>query len=178
MRYAMAVSRDRCSSNLSASHSRSPLAVGHLELLQELYSQVVVRRIVFDEIVVAGAGLTGAHEVEHASWLQVEDVPAEPSLLAMLDRGEAAAIPLAVRLGATLLADDARAREVARERGLVVIGTLGVLRWRRRKGYSLPSVQSSSAWRLWACLCRHSSAKQFSRQRLNPTVDARASVRL
>jgi hypothetical protein len=45
---------------------------------------------VFDEIVVAGAGLTGAHEVEHASWLQVEDVPAEPSLLATLDRGEAA----------------------------------------------------------------------------------------
>jgi hypothetical protein len=37
-------------------------------------------------IVVAGAGLTGAREVEGASWLQVEDVPVEPSLLATLDR--------------------------------------------------------------------------------------------
>jgi hypothetical protein len=27
-----------------------------------------------------------------------------------------------------------------------------------------------------ACLCRHSSAEQFSPQRLNPTADARASV--
>lgn len=107
---------------------------GQLELLPALYSQVVVPRIVFDEIVVAGAGLTGAREVEGANWLQVQDVPVEPSLLARLDRGEAAAIPLAERLGATLLADDARAREVARERALVVIGTLGVLLVAKKKG--------------------------------------------
>jgi predicted nucleic acid-binding protein len=107
---------------------------GQLELLPALYSQVVVPRIVFDEIVVAGAGLTGAREVEGANWLQVQEVPVEPSLLATLDRGEAAAIPLAERLGATLLADDGRAREVARERSLVVIGTLGVLLVAKKKG--------------------------------------------
>ena len=89
---------------------------GHLDILPALYSEVVVPRIVFDEIVVAGAGLTGAHEVERASWLRVEDVPQDPSLLAILDRGEAAAIPLAERLGALLLADDARACQVARKR--------------------------------------------------------------
>jgi predicted nucleic acid-binding protein len=65
---------------------------GHLDLLPALYSQVVVPQIVFDEIVVAGAGLTGAREVEGANWLQVEDVPAEPSLLATLDRGEAVSL--------------------------------------------------------------------------------------
>jgi len=107
---------------------------GHLDILPALYSEVVVPRIVFDEIVVAGAGLTGAREVERASWLRVEDVPQDPSLLAILDRGEAAAIPLAERLGALLLADDARAREVARKRGLRVVGTLGVLLVAKRGG--------------------------------------------
>lgn len=45
-----------------------------------------------------------------------------------------AGIPLAERLGATLLADDARAREVARDRGLVVVGTLGLLLVAKKKG--------------------------------------------
>ena len=45
----------------------------------------------------------------------------------MLDRGEAAAIPLAQRLNATLLCDDVAGREEARRRSLLVIGTLGVL---------------------------------------------------
>jgi uncharacterized protein len=107
---------------------------GHLEILRLLYSEVVVPRVVFDEIVVAGAGLTGAAEVEDATWLRIEDAPSDPSLLSRLDRGEAAAIPLAQRLGATLLADDASAREVAKERGLVVVGTIGVLLGAKRRG--------------------------------------------
>jgi predicted nucleic acid-binding protein len=100
---------------------------GHLDILRALYSEVVVPRIVFDEIVVAGAGLTGAREVDAARWIRIEDAIPDPSLLSTLGRGEAAAIPLAQRLGATLLADDADARAVAHQRGIVVIGTLGVL---------------------------------------------------
>jgi len=52
----------------------------------------------------------------------------------VLDRGEAAAIPLAERLGATLLTDDSAAREVARSRSLRVVGTLGVLLAAKRNG--------------------------------------------
>jgi predicted nucleic acid-binding protein len=89
-----------------------------LELLRLLYVEVVVPRIVIDEIVVAGAGLTGAREVAGATWLRIEDVSPDPGLLAMLDRGEAAAIPLAGRLNATLLADDADARTDAAQRGI------------------------------------------------------------
>ncbi len=107
---------------------------GHLDILPMLYSEVVVPRIVFEEIVIAGAGLTGAEEVKHASWLRIEDAPVEPSLLSVLDPGEAAAIPLAERLGAELLADDARAREVAKQRGLLVVGTFGVLLVAKKKG--------------------------------------------
>ena len=99
-----------------------------------LYAEVVVPRIVFDEIVVAGAGLTGAREVASATWLRIENVEPDPSLLRALDRGEAAAIPLAERLGATLLVDDGDARVAAARRGLIVVGTLGVLLRAKRKG--------------------------------------------
>ena len=100
---------------------------GELGLLRKLYAEVVVPRIVVEEIVVAGAGLTGAREVAAATWLRIEDAAPDPGLLSVLDRGEAAAIPLAGRLHATLLADDADARAVATQRGIPVIGTLGVL---------------------------------------------------
>ena len=75
-----------------------------------------------------------ARDVEAATWLRVVEAPIEPSLLAALDRGEAAAIPLAERLQATLLADDARARQIARQRGLAVVGTLGILLLAKHKG--------------------------------------------
>ena len=104
-----------------------------LDLLPALYAEVVVPRVVFEEVVVAGAGLTGAREVEAATWLRIEDVAPDPSLLGVLDKGEAAAIPLAQQLGATLLADDADARAVAKERGIIVVGTLGVLLAAKRK---------------------------------------------
>jgi predicted nucleic acid-binding protein len=101
--------------------------------LPVLYAEVIVPRVVFEEVVVAGAGLTGAREVQAATWLRVEDVAPDPSLLGVLDKGEAAAIPLAQQLGATLLADDADARAVAKERGIIVVGTLGVLLAAKRK---------------------------------------------
>jgi uncharacterized protein len=100
---------------------------GHLELLQLLYAEVVVPRIVVEEVIVAGAGLTGAEEVACATWLRIEDAEPDPDLLVLLDRGEAAAIPLAGRLHATLLVDDADARTIAGHRGIPVVGTLGVL---------------------------------------------------
>jgi hypothetical protein len=107
---------------------------GQLELLHRIYSEVVVPRIVYEEVTIAGAGLVGAIEVRAAEWLRVVDQEADPSLIERLDRGEAAAIPLAVRLGAILLADDGEARELAHELGLVVVGTLGVLLVAKRRG--------------------------------------------
>ena len=106
---------------------------GQINLLRSLYAEVVVPRIVIDEIVIAGAGHIGAREVAAATWLRIEDAAPDPGLLALLDRGEAAAIPLADRLHATLLADDADARAVAVQRGIQVVGTLGVLIAAKRK---------------------------------------------
>jgi hypothetical protein len=108
---------------------------GTLDLLARLYDRVVVPRAVYDEIVVSGAGLMGSAEVSGATWIEVEDVMPDPVLARTLDRGEAAAIPLAQRLGATLLCDDASGRAEARRRGVPVIGTLGVLCLAKERGF-------------------------------------------
>ncbi len=100
-----------------------------------LYDRVVVPRIVFEEVTVAGEGLVGASEVASADWLEVIDRAADPDLLDALDAGEAAAIPLAEELGAVLLVDDGAARAVASERGIAVIGSLGVLLTAKRRGH-------------------------------------------
>jgi len=54
---------------------------GHLDLLPQLYDRVVVPRVVIDEIVVAGAGLTGSREVAAATWLEVEAASPDPALV-------------------------------------------------------------------------------------------------
>lgn len=108
---------------------------GHIDLLRQLYTDVVVPQIVYDEVTVAGAGLTGAAEVAAATWLRVVDHEADATLLARLDPGEAAAIPLAEELGALLLVDDGEARAVAAERGITVVGSLGVLVAAKRAGH-------------------------------------------
>jgi predicted nucleic acid-binding protein len=73
--------------------------------------------------------------VAAATWIEVEDSPADIALLEELDVGEASAIPLAERLHATLLCDDGAARVIARSRGLAVVGTLGVLLRAKREGH-------------------------------------------
>lgn len=108
---------------------------GKLELLRALYLRVVVPTIVRAEVVTAGAGLIGSEEVAAATWLEIEDAEPDPTLTDVLDPGEAAAIPLAERLGATLLCDDADARAIARHRRLMVIGTLGVLLRAKREAH-------------------------------------------
>lgn len=107
---------------------------GRLDLLAHLYDRVVVPRVVYEEVVRAGAGLLGSAEVSAASWLEVVDAAPDASLMETLDRGEAAAIPLAQRLGATLVCDDAAGRAEARGRGVRVIGTVGVLLLAKNRG--------------------------------------------
>ena len=70
-----------------------------------------------------------------AAWIEFEDAPPDPGLARTLDRGEAAAIPLAERLGATLLCDDAAAgRSEARRRRVPAVGTPGVLALAKDRG--------------------------------------------
>lgn len=112
--------------------------INQLDLLRQLYRNVIVPQAVWDEITIAGAGLPGANDVRQLEWVEVRQPDASriQPLTILVDRGEAEAIALAMLLpNATVLLDDAQARRVAERFGVPRIGTLGILRRAKRFGY-------------------------------------------
>jgi len=114
--------------------------IGRLPLLQALYGMVLIPPRVHEELRV-GSNLPGAVAAERAiveGWLlvrSVQDEVAVSRLLSLVDGGEAEAIVLAHEsAGRFLLVDDRRARDVARRRGITVVGIGGVLLAAKRKG--------------------------------------------
>lgn len=113
--------------------------LGLLELLRELYGTVIVPTAVWHELTVARPDAPGASEVRAASWIVVDPGADTSPLLVELqdeiDRGEAAAIALALlREADLLLVDDGAGRRVAAQRGLLPRGTVGVLVAARQRG--------------------------------------------
>jgi hypothetical protein len=115
--------------------------LGLLDLLPDLYDQVVVPRVVLDEVTSGEEELPGSRAVRDARWLDVVESDAaapgalEATLRNELDRGEAAAIALAESLDADLLLiDERQGRRAARRLGLEIKGTLGALVQGRRRG--------------------------------------------
>jgi predicted nucleic acid-binding protein len=116
-------------------------AVGHLDLLQALYTKITVPNEVRDELVLGGAGNNpGAREVLSEPWFEVMDVEAQArSQLARaypaLDIGEVAALALAVERSADLvLLDDQAARRAASALKLSYIGVVGILLAAKARG--------------------------------------------
>ncbi len=106
-------------------------AVGQLNLLHQLYGELIVPQAVYDEIVVAGEGLPGSAEVATSDWIHPQSAANRTAVTALqseLDPGEAEAIALAVELNADMLLLDERiARRIASRFGLPFVGILGVL---------------------------------------------------
>jgi len=69
--------------------------IGKLDLLCELYGQIIIPHAVWQEIVVEGAGQPGADEVKSATWIKTQ-APISRNLVHVLqqdlDAGEAEAI--------------------------------------------------------------------------------------
>jgi predicted nucleic acid-binding protein len=107
--------------------------IGHLDLLPQLYETVTITPEVYAEVVVSGAGLAGAFQISAAKWIRVKSVQKQANLAAAQQRwglgiGELSIIMLGQELQADiLLIDDMKARKVAREEGLTVLGCVGVL---------------------------------------------------
>lgn len=112
--------------------------IGHLDLLQAVYNELVILQAVWEEVVVAGAGQPGAEQVRQADWIRVRPVTNRHLVNALrqdLDAGEAEAIALAAELGADLLLMDERlGRETARHLGLRCIGLIGILVEAKHRG--------------------------------------------
>lgn len=109
-------------------------AISQLDLLQELYTRIIIPVAVYDEMVNVGKPVPGAIEVQTLSWIQTQAVADRQRVITIqeseenIDLGEAEAIALALDLKADLLLmDERRGRLVATSYGLQVTGLLGVL---------------------------------------------------
>lgn len=118
--------------------------IGRLDLLAQMYGYVIIPQEVWHEIVVKGAHLPSAQQVANAPWIQVRAVANQAlvqSLRQDLDAGEAAAIALALEMGADLLLIDERiGRESAQHFGLTYLGLIGLLQ-RARQRRLIPAVR-------------------------------------
>ena len=111
--------------------------IGRLYLLREVTGSLLIPGAVYDEIVVKKGGMPGAAEVAQAAWIQKASV-ANRSIIDGLPRvlheGEREAIALAKERGAQLLVDEIRARRVAADQKIEMIGTLRILSDAKRLG--------------------------------------------
>ncbi len=109
-----------------------------LNILKELFGQIIIPKSVWVEVVEKGRGKPGAEEVEKASWIKVEDAKDKLGveiLKGEVEIGEAEAIVLARELNADFLIMDERIpRIIAKSLGLKVIGSLAILYIAKKKG--------------------------------------------
>jgi uncharacterized protein len=99
--------------------------INRLDILPELFAPIVAPPAVAREV---GTSL---------SWLKVE-TPINSALVSalkmLLDDGEAEAIALASEGGYKIILDDRQARLVAKNLGVTVVGTIGILLQAKRSG--------------------------------------------
>lgn len=98
-------------------------------ILPKLFDRVVIPEAVQRELLADGTPESVRQFVGAApGWLQVRSAPEVPATLMHLDSGEREAIALALHIGAEfVLLDERKGRQAAREQGLQVSGTLGVI---------------------------------------------------
>jgi predicted nucleic acid-binding protein len=106
------------------------IQIGAAWILRDLYGQVLIPSAVLDELRAMGApSEVGVWAKDLPTWVRVLPVAPLATLETSLGAGESEAIQLAILLHADLiLIDDGPARRAAKARGLVVTGTLGVLK--------------------------------------------------
>lgn len=112
--------------------------IGRLQILQQLFGEILIPPAVFRETVTDGQGRPGAAEVAAAVWIHTVEIQnvAEARRLALeLGAGESESIVLATEQHADfLVVDDRRARKKALSHGLPVVGTLALLARAQVKG--------------------------------------------
>lgn len=117
-------------------------AIGRFDLLQSLYTALLIPPAVWSEVTVAGKGRLGAAELSTAinmGWIEVKPPSADAlahQALRGLDLGEREALALALDKAQFVLLDELRGRAAARRIGVIAIGTLGVLVEAKRRGES------------------------------------------
>jgi|SRR5215217_8798173 len=102
--------------------------IGELHLLQKLFGTIYTTQAVADEF---GTNFPG--------WIIIQDPQNKTNqrvLETALDKGEASAIALALeQQDCLLIIDELKGRRLARQLGLTLTGTLGVLAAAKRSGH-------------------------------------------
>ncbi len=121
--------------------------LGKLELLNELFEKVYVTRQVYEEIVTGEKKNTGAMElkecIENGNIIMYNIVNNKfvDLMYGRLHKGELSVIVAAKELKTNyVLMDDASGRKMADEINLVPIGTVGILKLAKNKGY-IPKIK-------------------------------------
>jgi uncharacterized protein len=108
-------------------------AIQHLQLLPQLYNQIIIPEAVYRELVDIDPPVPGTIEIQAASWVEIRqvlnrDVVERLQRDVRLDLGESEAIALALELNADLLLiDERRGRAEADRLGIRITGVLGIL---------------------------------------------------
>ncbi len=120
---------------MTATSNAGPLIhlakIGRLNLLKEIFDEIIVPKTVKVEVVDRGKekGKPDAFLIGAVDWIRVVDDPSNANQLAErvgIHRGEACAILLAKSLNVPVLLDDSDARKFALGLGLEVVGSIGV----------------------------------------------------
>ena len=130
------------------------ILIGHINLLPELFQQIIVPQEVYSELSdVFAPSSVQTWIAAVPDWLKIQPVSQPTDMIVdLLDPGERAAILLAQELNADLLLlDDMKARRTATEKGLVITGIIGILdQAATLKLIDLPaavqSLQNTSFW--------------------------------
>lgn len=106
-------------------------AIAQLDLLYQLYVEILIPQAVYDELTALQNPVPGTVEVQTLSWIRVQRVANQSQVVEFrqtVDAGEAEALALALEVSAErVLIDDAAGRAIALELGLTITGVLGVL---------------------------------------------------
>lgn len=139
--------------------------IGHLDILKNLYGEILIADAVRHEVVVEGAGQPGADEVDAVAWIRPQAVTNDSLVRALeqeLGAGEAETIALGLEAGAELILMDERlGRETADHLGLRYTGVLGILSEAKHTGIitairpCLDALRQEADFRLSDELCDH-----------------------
>lgn len=109
-----------------------------LETLTSRFSRRVTSQAVLDELAIGASTYPGLEDIPAQQWLQIVHVDSLPMLKVLAwytqrfgsterDIGEASVLAWAEVTGAAALVDDATARQVAKERSVRLMGSLGLI---------------------------------------------------
>lgn len=118
--------------------------IGRINLLQDVFGQIVVPQAVVDEVLAYGLDTLEAAAGQESPWISVQRIVSlttHDDILG-LDIGDSHALMLALQMGSAvpILLDDLPARRAGERHGLSVVGSAGLALIAKRRGF-IPAVR-------------------------------------